>query len=123
MVLTHEEYIEAGGKLDVTAFNKNIVRACSVLDDATSGRLEKMQSIPLQVKAACVDLVEYLYTNTERNNVTSKSNSTGPVSESESYQLKSSAEQREDINRIITDYLGSVTDDVGTPLLYRGCDA
>ena len=35
--------------------------------------------------------------------------------------IKSVDDMRNDIDNILFDYLGSVTDDNGTPLLYRGC--
>ena len=124
MYLTYEEYKELGGELDDTAFDRNIDRVCSVIDNATHGRIKSMKNVPAQAKALCRDLVEYMAANmvTEKA-VTSKSQSAGPVSESESYVIKSKEEQAQEIDNLIVDYLLSVEDDEGIPLLYRGCSA
>ena len=121
--LTYEEYSNMGGVLDLTAFNRNIDRACGVIDNATHNRVEKMAEIPLRVKALCCDLVEYIATNSnvKEKPVSSWSEATGPVSESVGYVQKSKEEMQYDVDELICQYLGSVSDDNGTPLLYRGC--
>ncbi len=120
--LTFDEYTELGGICDKTAFNRNIVRASGIITNATFGRVEKTLSVPDEVKALCRDLVEYLHNNpsTEKN-ISSKSQSAGGVSESESFTVKSKDEQDKDIENMIFDYLMSAKDNTGTPLLYRGC--
>lgn len=118
--LTYEEYVEIGGVLEVTAFNRNIDRVFGIVNNATFGRLEKMTEIPRQVRACCRELVEYLANNVEQGNVSSKSQSAGGVSESVSYANKTAGDVENEIANIIFDYLGSVKIDNGTPLLYRG---
>lgn len=120
--LTYEEYTEIGGVCDATAFKRNIDRACGVIDNATHNRVQKMTEIPSSVKALCRDLVEYIATNNSvaEKAVSSWSEATGPVSESVSYVQKSRDEMQSDIDELIYQYLGSVNDDNGTPLLYRG---
>ena len=119
--LTYEEYTEIGGTLDLTAFNRNIDRACGVVDTETRNRVGNMKEMPRQVKACCRDLTEYLHNNsTLVKSVSSKSQSAGGVSESESYSEKTAEDMFGDIMNILYDYLGSLTDDNGTPLLYRG---
>lgn len=119
--LTYEEYTEIGGTLDLTAFNRNIDRACGVVDTETRNRVENMKEMPRQVKACCRDLTEYLHNNsTLAKSVSSKSQSAGGVSESESYSEKTAEDMFGDIMNILYDYLGSLTDDNGTPLMYRG---
>lgn len=119
--LTYEEYTEIGGALDLTAFNRNIDRACGVVDAETRNRVENMKEMPRQVKACCRDLTEYLHNNsTLAKSVSSKSQSAGGVSESESYSEKTAEDMFGDIMNILYDYLGSLTDDNGTPLMYRG---
>lgn len=118
--LTYEEYVEIGGVLEKTAFNRNIDRVCGVIDNATYGRLEQMTEIPRQVRACCRELVEYLANNVNGKTITSKSQSAGGVSESESYANKTADDVENEIANIIFDYLGSVKTDNGTPLLYRG---
>ena len=119
--LTYEEYSEVGGILDLTAFNRNIDRACSIIDNATHNRIECMAEVPQRAKALCRDLVEYLVQNNGVKIVTSKSQSAGGVSESESYATKTADDVYGDIQNMLYDYLLNVTDDNGTPLLYRGC--
>ena len=118
--LTYEEYSNMGGVLDLTAFNRNIDRACGIIDNATHNRIECMAEVPQRAKALCRDLVEYLVENNGDKIVTSKSQSAGGVSESESYATKTADDMYGDIQNMIYDYLLNVTDDKGTPLLYRG---
>lgn len=120
--LTYEEYSNMGGVLDLTAFNRNIDRACGIIDNATHKRIECMKEVPQRAKALCRDLVEYLARySTSDMVVSSRSQSAGGVSESESYATKTDTELQADIDNMIADYLLNVTDDNGTPLLYRGC--
>lgn len=120
--LTYEEYLNIGGICDLTAFNRNIDRACGVVDNATHNRIEYMADVPRMAKALCRDLVEYLARNdTTEIVVTSRSQSAGGVSESESYATKTADDVYSDIQNMIYDYLLNVTDDNGTSLLYRGC--
>lgn len=117
--LTYEEYVEIGGVLEKTAFNRNIDRVCGIIDNATYGRVEQMTEIPRQVKACCRELVEYLNNETGKT-ITSKSQSAGGISESESYATKTAEDIQTETANIIFDYLGSVKNEKGTPLLYRG---
>ena len=120
--LTYDEYTEIGGTLDLTAFNRNIDRACGIIDNATHNRIEGMAEVPQRAKALCRDLVEYLARySTSDMVVSSRSQSAGGVSESESYATKTADDVYGDIQNMIYDYLLNVTDDNGTPLLYRGC--
>ena len=119
--LTYDEYVGIGGTLDLTAFNRNVDRACGVIDNATHNRIEHIAEVPQRAKALCRDLVEYLARNdTTEISVTSRSQSAGGVSESESYETKTADDMYGDIQNMIYDYLLNVTDDKGTPLLYRG---
>lgn len=121
--LTYEEYSNSlGGALDLTAFSRNIDRACGVIDNATHNRIECMAEVPQRAKALCRDLVEYIARySTSDMVVSSRSQSAGGVSESESYVTKTDTELQADIDNMIADYLMAETDDNGTPLLYRGC--
>ena len=120
--LTYEEYSNMGGVLDLTAFNRNIDRACGIIDNATHNRIECMAEVPQRAKALCRDLVEYLARySTSDMVVSSRSQSAGGVRESESYVTKTGVEVQADIDNMIADYLMAETDDNGTPLLYRGC--
>ena len=118
--LTYEEYSEIGGTLDLTAFKRNIDRACAMIDIRTQSRLEAFDSIPQIVKMVCADLVEYIATNTvEKPIVTSKSQSAGGVSESESYAVKTAEDFANDLDRII-EPLALVKTKNGISILYGG---
>ena len=118
--LTYEEYSNIGGICDLTAFNRNIDRACGIIDNATHNRIECMAEVPQRAKALCRDLVEYLVENNNVKTVTSKSQSAGGVSESESYATKTADDIYGDIQNMLYDYLGNEKTDNGIPLLYKG---
>ena len=119
--LTYDEYINIGGTLDLTAFNRNIDRACGFVDLYTQSRLHRVLEASQMVKACVRDLVEYLANNVSSNKViTSKSQSAGGVSESESYATKTTDEINCEMLNIVYDYLATEKDDCGTPLMYRG---
>ena len=120
--LDYQEYVSIGGICDATAFVRFSDRAFGIVDNATYNRIECMAEVPQRAKALCRDLVEYLARNdTTEMAVTSRSQSAGGVSESESYATKTADDVYSDIQNMIYDYLLNVTDDNGTPLLYRGC--
>ena len=118
--LTYEEYQEIGGTLEETAFNRNIDRACAMIDIRTQSRLEAFESIPQIVKIVCADLVGYISTNTvEKPIVSSKSQSAGGVSESESYAVKTAEDFANDLD-IIFEPLSVVKTSNGISITYRG---
>lgn len=119
--LTYEEYIEIGGTLDLTAFKRNIDRACGFVDLHTKSRLRGVLEVSQRDKACVRDLVEYLATNVSNGKaVTSKSQSAGGVSESESYATKTADDANAEMLNIVYEYLANEKDDCGTPLMYRG---
>lgn len=119
--LTYEEYTEIGGTLDLTAFMRNINRACSVIDWCTQNRLRAILAPSDAVKACVRDVCElYALNSAGEKQVTSRSQSAGGVSESESYATSTAQEVNEAAVAIIYDYLAAEKDDNGTPLLYRG---
>ena len=118
--LTYEEYAEIGGTLDETAFNRNIDRACTMIDIRTQSRLEKFGDIPRIVKIVCADLVSYIANNTvDKSIVTSRSQSAGGVSESESYATKTAEDYLADLDRIF-EPLAMVKTQSGISVLYKG---
>ena len=119
--LTYDEYIEIGGTLDLTAFKRNIDRACGFVDLHTKSRLQSVLEVSQRAKACVRDLVEYLANNVSgAKAVTSKSQSAGGVSESESYATKTDNEINAEMLCVVYDYLATEKDDHGTPLMYLG---
>ena len=119
--LTYEEYKSMGGELNETAFKRNIDRACAFIDASTQNRLQIVLEVSTKVKACVRDLVEYLANNALSGKaVTSKSQSAGGVSESESYETKTADDANTEMLNIVYDYLATEKDDCGTPLMYRG---
>lgn len=120
--LTYEDYKKIGGVLESTAFDRYSARAFSRIDQETQNRISKMSIVPVAVKHLCRDLIEYMHNNLSQDKaLSSVSQSQGGASESESYVNKTADDMDNDISNLIYDYLASVTDDNGTPLLYRGC--
>ena len=118
--LTYEEYTEIGGTLDLTAFKRNIDRACAMIDIRTQSRLESFEIVPQIVKTVCTDMYGYIANNTvEKPFVSSRSQSAGGVSESESYVAKTADDFANDLDRIF-EPLGVVKTKNGISLLYRG---
>ena len=118
--LTYEEYTEIGGTLDLTAFARNIDRACGFVDLHTKSRLQSVLEVSPRTKACVRDLVEYLANNVSgAKAVTSKSQSAGGVSQSESYATKTNDEINCEMLNIVYDYLATEKDNNGTPLMYR----
>lgn len=118
--LTYTEYKELGGNIiDETAFKRNIDRACAMIDNRTQSRLECFEEIPQIVKVVCADLVEYISTNTVEKVVTSRSQSAGGVSESESYATKTAEDYSADLDRIF-EPLAVVKTKNGISILYKG---
>ena len=118
--LTYGEYKEIGGMLDLTAFNRNIDRASAMIDNRTQSRLECFKEIPQIVKVVCADLVDYIANNSvDKAIVTSKSQSAGGVSESESYAVKTAEDFANDLDRIF-EPLGVVKTKNGISILYKG---
>lgn len=119
LYLTFEEYVELGGTLDFTAFTRNIDRACAMIDIRSHSRLRNFKEIPQIVKVVCADLLDYISTNTVDKTVTSRSQSAGAVSESESYAIKTAEDYSADLDRIF-EPLAVVNTKNGISITYRG---
>ena len=117
--LTYDDYKKIGGTFDETAFNRNIDRACAMIDNRTQSRLEAFEEIPKIVKTVCADLLDYISTNTVEKTVQSKSQSAGGVSESENYAVKTAEDYSADLDRIF-EPLSVVKTENGVSITYRG---
>lgn len=117
--LTYDTYKELGGTLDKTAFKRNIDRACAMIDNRTQSRLDGFEEIPSLVGVVCADLLDYISTNKVDKTVVSRSQSGGPVSESESYAVKTVEDFAADLDRIF-EPLATIKTKNNVSLLYRG---
>lgn len=121
--LNFEDFKNMGGFADETAFNRYIDKACAVIDNATFGRFENVAERPKKLLCCVRDLVDFYNANEVKNGsvaVTSRSQSVGGVSESESYNVKNDEEIGQEVSNIIYDYLANVRDANGVSVLYRG---
>ena len=118
--LTYNEYQSIGGTLTEAAFNRNIDRAELMIDRRTQKRLRDLESLPEEVKPLCRDLVEYIAENTVQKAITSRSQSAGGVSESESYATLTAEEYAAKIDEMFADYLSTVYTKNGICVLYKG---
>lgn len=115
MYIDYQDYLEFGGVLDTTVFEKNIYRVNGIIAAETHNRLDKMAVIPRSVKALCRELIDIF---NERKYKEISSQSVGNISES--YVRLTDDEFNKKIMSMIEDYLLAEVDDNGTPLLYRG---
>lgn len=121
--ITYDEYASIGGVLDESAFNRYSVRAFSRIAQETHNRIDAMANIPDEVKHLCRDIIEYMHNNLNQDkSLSSTSQAQGGTSESEVYVYIKPSEHEAHITDVIYDYLASVTNDNGTPLLYRGAN-
>lgn len=127
--LTYDEYSNLGGACDETAFNRNIDRACAMIDVRTQLRLHNPDLFANYdgdmklVKLLCTDLIDYIATNTVlKTAVTSRSESAGNVSESESYAAKTVEDYASDIDNIF-EPLGTIMTINGIRVDYRGANS
>lgn len=146
--LTYEEYKSIGGICDESAFNRFVVRACGIIDNATQNRItsdllkdvavaeftvkygenvidipidEITSSVDVRIKACCRDLIEYLSTNNEmQRQLSGESYSEGAITQSFSYATKSNEDGNAEVNRLLDDYLSGITTSAGVSLLYKG---
>ena len=120
--ITYDEYVELGGVLKPATFDRYSTRAFSRVAQETQNRIDAMDIIPMAVKHLCRDLIDYMNNNMNQDKaLSSTSQAQGGTSESEVYVYIKPSEHEAYISDIIFDYLGSLEDDKGTPLLYRGC--
>ena len=118
--LDYQEYVSFGGVCDATAFNRNIDRACAMIDIRTNSRLDDFETIPHIVKSVCADLIDYIsFNSVTKPVVSSRSQSAGAVSESESYAIKTVDDYAADLERIF-EPLGTVKTKNGIRIDYKG---
>lgn len=113
MYLSYDEYINFGGTVSEAAFSRLCYKACAEIDELTAGRAGNMQDIPDAVRMCAVELIELFNSENRRDGVTSASNDGVSVT----YAQK---DIEKEAGAVIRSYLGNISDDSGTPLLYLG---
>lgn len=116
--LTFNEYMEMGGNVSESAFNRYEFMAEKEIDRETFSRIKTLTSIPKAVKMLVYELVQI--------NAKSDVSEDRVTSESVGDWSKTYADVKEDgfktsKTSLILSYLSEETDENGTPLLYRGC--
>ena len=123
--LTYEEYQSYGGKLSETAFPAAELRARKQMDRLTASRVAAMETVPEEVRLAMMSLIranQATAADTLADNPLIQSFNNNGYSESYGSAADQLAVIRESAEGEAVALLYGVTDDRGTPLLYRGLD-
>ncbi len=113
-MLSYEEYIKYGGKLDKPTFENYSFDAFAKINAATHGRIKEPSEAVKRCLKKLIDIIaKFDITN---DNVSSWSND----GVSQSFVSISAEEQEKEIKKIIYNYLINETDNNGVPLLYLG---
>ena len=117
--LSYNEYVELGGAVDESTFNRLMMDVESKLNYLTNGRLTKLDEVPVAVKKLIVKLIAvYKDSESSVNAVTSYSNgieSFGYKVDDNSSSGSTSVDRK--IYSIVKEYLWEFPE-----LLYRGLD-
>lgn len=117
MYLTYAEYQSLGGTLASTAFTLLEFKARKEIDCLTQNRVQKMITIPEEIKKCMYELVGKLDLESQSGGGVLTSESSG----SYSYSIDN-ANTKNSISDSIKTYLRWVKDDNGIYLLYAGVD-
>ena len=117
MYLTYMEYQTLGGTITDTAFSLLEFKARKEIDSLTQNRVQKMATIPEEIKRCVFELVGKLDLESQSGGGVLTSESSG----SYSYSIDN-ANTKTSISDSIKTYLRWVKDDNGIYLLYAGVD-
>lgn len=112
MYLTYDEYRERGGTLDEPEFITLCIKAATLIDSHTFGRLKGTEPSKV-VKALIFELIS-TYFKENSNNIQSQSN------DGYSVTYKTDTDYSAKRSNIIREYLSTEKTPDGTPLLYCG---
>lgn len=116
--LTYIEYLEMGGSLPETAFDRYNFMAHRIIDHETFNRVLELEQIPKEVKMLSFELIEL---NAKADISAEKVSSESVGSWSKSYKDVSTDEYNSQTVYLVHTYLSDIYLEDGTPLLYRGC--
>lgn len=123
MYLTYAQYQAWGGTMAEPAFNLAEIKARARIDALTQGRVAYMQTVPEQVQAAMMEIINVDATysaGAQAAAPVAASFSTDGYSESYGSAESRTAAIEKQLTGSIETLLDGVTDDEGTPLLYAG---
>lgn len=121
--LSYEEYQHYGGTLSEDAFPLAEFRARKRIDYLTDCRVQAMAAVPEEVKLCMTEWIKadsVSGVDALADNPRLVSFSTDGYSESYGSAAEQAAALQRQMDALIRDMLYGVTDDTGTPLLYRG---
>lgn len=121
--LTYAKYQEWGGTLDENAFNLAEIKARSRIDALTMGRVKAMATVPEQVQAAMMEIIQVDGTfsaSAQAAAPVAASFTTDGYSESYGSAESRTATIEKQLTASILTLLDGVLDDHGTPLTFAG---
>ena len=121
--LTYAQYTAWGGTLSEALFNLAEIRARARIDAMTQGRVARMASVPEQVQAAMMEIIQvdgtYSAAAQAAAPVVASFNTDGYSESYGSAEGRTAAIERQ-LTAGIETLLDGITDDDGVPLLYAG---
>jgi len=121
--LTYAQYTAWGGTLGETAFVLAEIKARARIDAMTQGRVARMASVPEQVQAAMMEIIQVDSTysaGAQAAAPVAASFTTDGYSESYGSAESRTAAIEKQLTGSVETLLDGVTDDDGTPLLFAG---
>ena len=121
--LTYEQYQAWGGTLTEAAFNLAEIKARARIDAMTQGRVARMASVPEQVQAAMMEIIQVDSTYSAAAQAAAPvaaSFTTDGYSETYGSVESRTAAIEKQLTASIETLLDGITDDDGVPLLFAG---
>ena len=121
--LTYAQYIAWGGTLSEAAFGLAEIKARARIDAMTQGRVAYMETVPEQVQAAMMEIIQVDGTYSAAAQAAAPvaaSFTTDGYSESYGSAESRTAAIEKQLTASVETLLDGVTDDEGVPLLYAG---
>ena len=121
--LTYAQYTAWGGTLGEPEFNLAEIKARSRIDAMTQGRVARMASVPEQVQAAMMEIIQvdgtYSAAAQAAAPVVASFNTDGYSESYGSAETRTAAIEKQ-LTASIDTLLDGITDDDGVPLLFAG---
>ena len=121
--LTYAQYLNWGGTMGEPEFNLAEIKARSRIDAMTQGRVARMKSVPEQVQASMMEIIQVDQTfsaSAQAAAPVAASFTTDGYSESYGSAESRTASIEKQLTASIETLLDGITDDEGTPLIFSG---